>query len=382
MDFSLSAEQQLFRDNLHRLLQRHANASRESAASRGNDWSSDIWAALAGQLGAIGLGVPLSRGGSGGDAVEQMIVAEALGEHLMFQPFIEANVMCLRLLEQAGSPLAGQKASKLITGGAVVAFAWAEPMMRYDVRDIRFSAWRHADGWRLTGTKTIVTAAPIASSFIVAARTNGSAGQPSGLSLFLVDRDTPHLEMAEYRTVDGRPAADLQFSSVEVGEQALLGRADESWPLIEEVCDRAVAALCAEAVGVLRRLLRDTVEYTQQRRQFGQALADFQVLQHRMVDMSIKLEMASAASILATLKLKGAAAERGRAVSAAKVIVGEACRFIGQNAVQLHGGMGMTNDLPVGRAFKRAIAIDAELGDGDYHIARYGGMTRALSNEF
>lgn len=372
MDFELSREQQLLKENLHRFLQRHSGDARRSATAPGRDTASDVWTALATKLGILGLGVPESRGGSEGGAVEQMIVVEALGEHLMLEPFIDANVICLRLLDGAATPAAQQAASMLIAGDAVTAFAWAEPRMRYDPSDITLSAIRHGDGWRLSGAKSIVNAAPLASSFIVAARTGGSEGHREGLSLFLVDRDAPYLEMTGYRTVDGRAAADLQFSAVEVGERALLGRTDESWPLIDEVCDRAVAALCAEAVGVLRRLLRDTINYTQQRRQFGQALADFQVLQHRMVDMSIKLEMASAASILATLKLEAAAAERARAVSAAKVIVGEACRFIGQNAIQLHGGMGMTDDLPVGRAFKRAIAIDAELGDEDYHIARYG----------
>jgi alkylation response protein AidB-like acyl-CoA dehydrogenase len=256
-------------------------------------------------------------------------------------------------------------------GEEVLALAALEAASRYDVASIATTARRDGGAWVLRGTKAVVAAAPWASSLLVAARTGGSRGERQGLSLFLVPCPAPGLSMRGYPTIDGRRAADVTLDRVRLPAEALIGEEGKAIETIEYGIDAAIAAMSAEAVGLLSKLHEDTLEYAKQRRQFGQAIGRFQVLQHRLADMYMEIELARAAAHLATLRLPAPAKERSRAVSAAKVTINKACRMVGQNAVQIHGGMGMTDELAVSHAFRRATAIELELGSTDFHLARY-----------
>jgi alkylation response protein AidB-like acyl-CoA dehydrogenase len=223
----------------------------------------------------------------------------------------------------------------------------------------------------LDGHKAVVIGAPWASHLIATARTGGSRREAAGVSVFLVDKSAPGVVTRDYPTVDGQRASEVFFENVQLGAGALIGAEGEGLPLVEQVVDEAIAATCAEATGVLRRLHEGTLDYTKQRKQFGAPISSFQVLQHRMVDMFIQLEQSVSMSYMAHIRLSEPAIERAKAVSAAKVQIGRACRFVGQNAIQLHGGMGMTDELAIGHYFKRATMIEGAFGSTDHHLARY-----------
>ena len=380
MQFDLTSEQRQLQATLQRYLaDQYGFAARQAAVRSNEGWRREVWSAFASELGILGLGVPVAQGGLGGGPVEHMIVMEELGQALALEPYLETVVIAGRLLSRAEGSRARDALAEVTAGRRVFAFAWAEPGMRYAPADIAMTARRNAEGWRLDGRKSVVTAAPWADSLIVAARTGGSPGEPAGLSLFLVDRGSAALTAHDYPTLDGRRASDLVFEGVMAPADALLGGADAALPIIEEVIDRAIAALSAEAVGAMRKLHRKVLDYTGQRRQFGQPLSGFQALQHRMVDMFMQIEMAVSATYLVTLRLDAPAAERARAASSAKVTVAKASRFVGQNAVQLHGAMGMTDEFAVGHHFKRLTMIEAEFGDLDHHLARHAALSRALA---
>lgn len=380
MDFTFSEEQQLLRNSLRSFLaDRYTFEARNRAVNSAEGWSPAIWKAFAEELGILGLAFPERVGGLDADAVSTMVVMEELGRALVVEPYLETVVICGGLLRRAGGDVADAALARIATGEQLLAFAWAEPKSRYDFAAIETRASRTASGWRLQGAKAVVKAAPWASHLLVSARTAGNPGERSGVSLFLVDKAAAGVSVTDYPTVDGRRAADVLFDGVELPADALLGSEGEALALIELVSDEAVAALCAEALGVNSRMLDDTVDYTKQRRQFGQPLSSFQVLQHRMVDMYMKVEMSRSATYLATMKLGEAAQERALAASTAKVTTGEACRFVGQNAVQLHGGMGMTDELAVSHYFRRATVMEGEFGSVDFHLQRHAALTRAAA---
>jgi len=259
----------------------------------------------------------------------------------------------------------------IVAGRAIVALAAAEAESGDRWQDAASTAHRDGSDWVLDGAKIMAVGAPIATHLLVTARTAG------GVSLFCVDAGTSGIELHGYRTVDDRRAADLVLTGLRLPADALLGEEGQAWPSLEQARDEGAAAVCAEAVGGMRKVLADTVEYCKQRQQFGQPIGSFQVLQHRMVDMHMELEQSVAAVYLAVLNLEAEPATRARAVSAAKATIGRAARFIGQNAVQLHGGMGMTEELAIGHYFKRLTAVQYEFGSTDHHVARYAELTRA-----
>lgn len=376
MNFTLTDEQNLLRASLGQFLQQRYDFAERTAASRGAaGYRADIWSALANELGVLGMTISEAHGGLGGGPVEQMILMEEAGRALLIEPVSETVFQAGWLLEQAGGALAGQLLGQIAGGAVKLAVALGEPSMRYDLADISIRALRDGTGWRLDGVKAMVMAAPWADRLIVAARTAGQAGDADGLSLFVVDPAAPGVALHPYPTVDGRRAADIEFAGVALPAEAQIGPEGGALALLEAMRDRAIAAQAAEAAGLLDKLLADTVEYTKQRQQFGQPISSFQVLQHRMVDMYMQVEMVRSAAVLAALKLDGDPAERARAASAAKVTVANACRFIGQNAVQLHGGMGMTDELPIGHYFKRATLIESEHGTADWHLARHAALS-------
>jgi len=365
VDFNLSDEQAMLREMLSRYLREQYDfESRRARVTAGRGEDRALWDDLA-ALGILGALLPGSTGGLGGGPVEAMVVMEALGEALVAEPFLETTVIGAGLLQACGGPAAEALLAAVATGTVRIAFAPAEA--RHDA-DVRADA--ASGGWHLSGSKSVVIGAPRATHLIIAARSEG------GTSLFLLDAEAPGIRLHPYQLIDDRPAADLDLDLI-APRGALLCPEGDSAHAIDAVLDAARAALCSEAVGVLRRMLDDTVAYARQRRQFGQPLAAFQVLQHRMVDMFLALEQAISASHLATLHLTAPPATRARAVAAAKATIGRVARFIGENAVQLHGAMGMTEELAVGHYFKRATVIAHQLGTADEQVARYAELMRA-----
>jgi alkylation response protein AidB-like acyl-CoA dehydrogenase len=368
MDFTLTAEQEMLRDSVARYLGDHYQFSQRQAMVRSAEgWRPVIWRGLANEIGVLGVSFTEELGGLGGGAVESMIVMEEVGKALAVEPYLETVVIGGGMLRRWGSPRARELIGGIIAGEIRLAFAHLEPATRFDLTAIDVTASKVAGQWRVQGLKDAVLAAPFATHCIVTARTSGSGRDRGGISAFLVARDAAGVSMREYPTVDGSRAADVRFDAAIAEPIGEIGRAIG---VLEAAVDEGVAAVCAEGVGVMRRLLSDTVEYTKQRKQFDAPIATNQVLQHRMVDMYMALEQAVSMTCMATLKLDRPDRERTRAVSAAKVQVSKALRFVGQSAIQLHGGMGMTNETAVSHYFKRATMLESQFGSADHHAAR------------
>jgi alkylation response protein AidB-like acyl-CoA dehydrogenase len=373
MDFKLSDEQELLRSGLTKFLStRYGLESSRAAAKLGPGWQPEIWRAFADDLGILGAVLPEEVGGIGGGPVEVMVIAEALGQALVVEPYVDTVVVAGGLLQRAHSKVADALLEKIAAGEAVVALAAAEAQSGERWQDAATTARTDGDGWVIDGSKIMVLNAPLATHLLV------TAGTPAGLSLFLIDlADAPEgLTLHSYRTVDDRRAADIEFTDVRVGADALLGDDGRAWDSLSRARDEGAAAVSAETVGNMRKVLADTIEYCKQRQQFGTPIGSFQALQHRMVDMHMELEQSVAAVYLAVLNLDAEPDQRARSVSAAKATIGRAARFIGQNAVQLHGGMGMTEELAIGHYFKRLTAVQYEFGSTDHHVARYAELTR------
>jgi len=382
VDFNLSDEQQMLRDGLGKFLSaRYTVEGSRAAAKTGNGWQPEIWNAFAGELGILGATLPEAVGGSGGGPVEAMVIAEELGRALVIEPYVDTVVVAGGLLRRAGGEAATAVLEHIAEGSAVVALAVTESSAGDHWEGLSTRAIRDGDGddWVLSGSKTVVMSAPLATHLLIAARTGGEPGDQQGLSLFLTDFDAAAppagVEMHGYRTIDDRRAADLVFDGLRLPAGALI--AEDAWPSLARARDEGAAAVCAEAVGAMRTVLADTVEYCKQRRQFGAPIGSFQVLAHRMVDMYMEVEQSVAAAHLAVLNLDAEPHARARAVSAAKATVGRAARFVGQNAVQLHGGMGMTEELAIGHYFKRLTALQFEFGSTDHHRTRYAALTKS-----
>lgn len=373
MDFTLTNEQDLLRDGLARFLAVRYDLERSRAAAKtGTGWQPEIWRGFAAELGILGAMLPEEVGGIGGGPMELMIIAEALGHALVIEPYIDAVVVAGGLLHRAGGAAATSVLEEIVAGTAIAALAAAEPACADRWQDVATLAAHDGDGWVLNGRKIMAVGAPMAAHLLVTARTPDI----DGISLFLADIGASGVEVHPYRTIDDRRAADIVFNDVRLASGALLGEQGGAWASLTRARDEGAAAICSEAVGCMRKVLADTVEYCKQRQQFGQPIGRFQVLQHRMVDMHLELEQAVAAVYLAILNLTADETNRARAVSAAKATIGRAARYIGQQAVQLHGGMGMTEELAIGHYFKRLTAIQYEFGTTDHHIARYARLTK------
>ncbi len=377
MDFNLTKEQELLRDGLGRFLATRYDLEKSRAAAKsGAGWQPEIWRAFAEELGILGAALPEDAGGIGGGPIEVMVIAEALGRALVVEPYVDTVVVSGGLLHRANGATASTLLERITAGTAVVALAATEADCPDDWQMTSTGATRDGDSFVLDGSKTVVMNAPLATHLLVTAHLVD--GRADGPALFLVDLDTvgPAVTMHGYRTVDDRRAADIVFDGLRLPAEALIGEPPDAAASLALARDEGAAAVCAEAVGCMRRVLGDTVEYCKQRHQFGQPIGGFQVLQHRMVDMHMELQQAAASVYLAVLNLRADPRTRARGVSAAKATVGRAARFIGQQAVQLHGGMGMTEELAVGHYFKRLTAVQYEFGSTDSHLARYAELTR------
>lgn len=376
MNFDYSDEQQQLADAFAKLLASQYGFEQRKAIIASPEGVSDrLWAAFA-EMGLTAIALPEADGGFGGGAVDLMPVMMACGEALVVEPLLD-HVVAARLVARSGS--AAQRAALLpgaIDGSRPLTLAANEPGRRYALAPALTTARRDGDGWVLDGAKCVVIGAPGARTLLVPARTADQADEARGVSLFAVDRAAAGLQIEAYRSVDGQRAADLVLKGVRVGTDALLGDAGAALPALEEAADFATALLCADAVGAMAYANESTLDYTKTRKQFGVAIASFQVLQHRMVEMAITLEQARSMAILAAAKVDagGDARDRARAVSGAKVKIADAARQISQESVQLHGGMGMTEELKVSHTFRRLTMLAQRFGDADHHLERYAAM--------
>ena len=376
MDFNFTDEQSMLRDTVASdLSDNYGLDARRAAIKSEAGWRPEVWKAFAEELGILGAPFSEDHGGLGGGAVENMIVMEEFGKALVVEPYMGTVVIGGGFMKHSGHAGAADVIGKIIAGEATIAFAYAEPQARYTWQDLKTTAKKDGSGYVLNGQKAVVIGAPWATHLIVTARTGGGQRDAQGVSVFLVEKSAKGVTTRDYPTVDGQRASEVTFENVSLPAEALIGTEGQGLPLVEQVMDEAVAATCAEACGVLRRLQEGTVEYTRTRKQFGQPISAFQVLQHRMVDMFIQLEQSISMTYMATIRLSGEAEARAKAVSAAKVQIGKACKFVGQNAIQLHGGMGMTDEMAIGHYFKRATMIESAFGSTDHHLARYEGLS-------
>ncbi|MES2603199.1 MAG: pimeloyl-CoA dehydrogenase small subunit [Pseudomonadota bacterium] len=372
MDFDLSEEQRLLKDSVDGLLaDSYDFDQRKKYAKENGGWSKTVWNKLAEQ-GLLGLPFSEEDGGFGAGAVETALVMESLGKALVVEPYLATVVLGGGFLRHGAS--AEQKAAhipSIIDGSKTLAFAQLEKNSRYDLADVTTTAKKKGAGWVIDGEKFVVLHGETADTLIVSARTKGSQRDRSGIGVFLVPANAKGVTVKGYPTQDGLRAADIRFEGVEVGADAAIGDPENGLPLIERVVDEARIAMCAEAVGAMDESLKSTVEYLKTRKQFGVAIGQFQTLQHRAADMFVALEQARSMSIFATMASDFEdAKERSKAVAAAKVQIGKSLKFVGQQAIQLHGGVGMTMELKIGHYFKRLTMIESTFGDTDYHLRR------------
>jgi alkylation response protein AidB-like acyl-CoA dehydrogenase len=372
MNFNFTDEQRLLADTVQRFVREgYTFETRREILRSPEGWSRDKWQELAG-LGLTALNVPEEYGGMGAGPVETMLAMNALGEGLVLEPFLAAAVLAPALLTRLDSAAAAAELLPLIaTGERIVVVAHQEPTSRGELDLVATRAERAGDAFVLNGKKSVIAHGGCADEFLLSARTSGKPQDAAGVRVFRIPADAEGLQIKRYRTIDGQSAADLTLERVRVDADALLGNEGQTLPAIEAAYDVALSALCAEAVGIMKAVNATTVEYTKNRKQFGQPISRFQVLQHRMADMFIQAEQATSMSYLAALRCEDPdLAARRHALSAAKALIGQAGRFIAQQAVQLHGGMGMTDELMVSHYFKRLTAIDLTWGDADFHVQR------------
>ncbi len=373
MNFELSDEQRLLQDSVARFVQdNYALEKRIKLVATSQGFSSELWTTIA-ELGWLALPFDEADGGFGGGPIDTMVIMEQLGKGLVLEPFFANVVLGGGVLKRAANPQ--QKAELLpgfIDGTRQLTLAYAEEQARFDLHDVTTTARADGDAFVINGHKSMVANAATASQLIVSTRTSGGQVDENGISLFLIDADAEGVSMENFPTVDGLRASEVTFTDVKIDAQNLLGELDQGFTTLNAVANDAILALCAEAVGAMEVLYKDTVTYTQEREQFGHPLADFQVLQHRMVEMFMEYEQCKSLLYRATLEAaQGDSATAQRSIHALKHLVGKTGIFIGENAVQTHGGMGMTEELKIGHYFKRLLIIDAQFGNADFHLQKF-----------
>ena len=376
MDFSFTEEQTLLQESIARFVQNdYGFDDRQSSVQSELGYSAENWSTFA-ELGWLGVPFSEADGGFGGGAVDSMIMMEQFGKGLIIEPYLATVILAGGALKNGGNE--AQKAKYLpgiVDGSSQGALAFAEPQARFNVADVATTATAQGDGYVISGAKAVVLNGPSANFIVMSARTSGDQRDTDGISLFVVDADADGITRQDYPTVDAFRASEITFENVQVGADALIGEAGEGLAVLQQTIDEAILAVGAEAVGCMEKLYKDTVEYCKQREQFGQAIGKFQVLQHRMVDMFMEHEQSKSMMFMAAMRLdEGYGDAAQKAVSAFKVQVGKSGKFVGQSAVQLHGGMGMTEELNIGHYFKRLTIIDTLFGNADFHLKRFGQL--------
>ena len=374
MDFSYSEEQQMLQESVSKFVQRHYGFdSRKEILANPVGFSPENWRLFA-ELGWLTVPFRVEDDGFGGFATDLMVIMEEFGKAMVVEPFVATAVLGGGLISELGS--AQQKSEwlpELMGGNLQLACALAEPDSRYNLASVTTTAVVQGDSLIVDGSKIMVLNGPAADQLLVSVRTAGADRDVHGISVLLIDANSPGIHKHSYTNVDGHRAAEITFSRVKVPVERLLGAVDTAYAGLERMVDRATLAVCAEAVGALDSLLAKTVEYSKTRKQFGAPIGSFQALQHRMADMFIECQLARSIVMMAAMRLDSdaPAADKMRAVSAAKSRVGKAIRKVGQEAVQLHGGIGITDELDVGHIFKRVTAIETLYGNTDFHTARF-----------
>ncbi len=376
MDFSFSEEQTLLADSVEKFVANdYPFETRQQLARSGPGYGEANWRTFA-ELGWLGIPFAEDDGGFGGGAVDLMILMEHFGKGLVVEPYLSSVVLAGGALKAAGTK--AQKSrwlTGIIDGSVQGALAFAEPQGRFNLADLVTTASARDGGFVLNGAKCVVLGAPCADFLVVSARTSGAQRDPEGISLFLVPSDAAGVTRRDYPTVDAFRASEIAFDAVALDRDALIGEEGGAYRILEQVIDLGILAVGAEAVGCMEVLYKATVEYCKTRQQFGQPIGKFQVLQHRMVDMFMEHEQSKSLMYMAAMRLdEGYDDAAKKAVSAFKVQVGKSGRFVGQSAVQLHGGMGMTDELNVGHYFKRLTTIDTLFGNVDFHLKRFGAL--------
>jgi pimeloyl-CoA dehydrogenase small subunit len=377
MDFDLTEEQRLLDETVRRLIKDEYDfEKRKTYRASPQGFSKELWSRYA-EIGLLGLPFPESEGGFGGTAVETMLVMENFGRGLVLEPYLATVVLGGGIVAAAGNAQQKKEILPAIAEGKLMlAFAHGERQARYALADVETRAVKDGKGYVLSGAKAVVLHGDGADRLVVSARTAGGARERKGITLFLVDAKAKGVERRSYPTMDGLRAAEITFDKTPVGADAVLGTLDDGYPVIEQAIDRALAALVAEAVGIMETLNTLTLDYLKTRKQFGVPIGSFQALQHRMAEMVVEYEQSKSMSLLAALSADLAdAKERRRVISGAKVQIGQSGRFIGQSSIQLHGGMGMTDEYQAGHYFKRLTMIDQTFGDVDHHLDRFAEVT-------
>ena len=377
MNFDYTEEQQLLANSVQQFITReYTFEARRAIVESEPGYSEQVWSSLA-DMGLLGLPFASQLGGFGGGAVDLMPVMAAIGEGLLVEPYLATVGLGGQFIARGGSQAQqGTILPALIAGRCKLAFAHTERGARYDLAQVGCRASTSANGYVIEGEKCVVLHGSCADRLIVSARTAGQETDPDGISLFLVDRNAPGVSLNSYKTLDNLRAADIRFAATAVPADALIGTEGQALELIEEVTDYAIALLCAETVGAVKFANDATLDYLKTRKQFGVPIGSFQALQHRMVDMMITYEQVKSMACLACVKVDSAeAAERKRVIAAAKIKISDACRHISQEAVQLHGGMGMTEELKVSHTFRRLTTISQTFGDAEHHLERFSACS-------
>ena len=369
MDLSYTEEQALLKDSVQKFIEDNYDITvRNKLTESDEGFSRENWQQYA-DLGWLAMAFAEEDGGIGGSAVDTMVLMEEFGKGLVVEPFLSTVVMAGTAISEFGS--AEQKSSlipAIIEGSLIATVAYAESQAHHELNNVVTSAEKSGDSWIINGAKSVVANARSAGKILVSARTSGAPRDESGITMFIVDADASGISRDDYPTVDGLRASEITFENVEVPASNMLGEEGEGLAILNKISNRAILALSAEAVGAMEMLYKDTIAYTKQREQFGHPLSDFQVLKHRMTEMFMEHQLAKSLTMKATMLESHDAEDTQRTIHALKYLIGKSSRFVGQNAVQLHGGMGMTEELRIAHYFKRLTVIDAQFGNTDHHL--------------
>ncbi|MFL2733589.1 MAG: acyl-CoA dehydrogenase family protein [Gammaproteobacteria bacterium] len=375
MDFSLSEEQQLLKDSITQFVDKDYQFDiRQKNVSSDLGYSSEFWKTFA-DLGWLGMPFSEEDGGYNGGPTDLMVIMESLGRGLVVEPYIPNVVLAGGLISRLGS--SEQKSNllpKIISGENQMSVAFSEPQSRFNLSDVITSAKKDGDNYILDGYKSVVMNGPSSNFIIIVARTSGKQLEEKGLTLFLLDPSLEGVSLRNYSNVDGSKASEVTLESVTVSSSTMLGKEGEAYNSLEEVIDLATLAISAEAIGIMEKMNEITLEYTKTREQFGETLSSFQALQHRMVDTFMAYEQTKSLLLMCAAKLTDKTEDASKSVSALKYQVGIAAKHVGEEAVQLHGGMGVTDETNIGHYFKRLTTIRAIFGNTDYHLKRYSDL--------
>ena len=376
MDLSLNDEQSLIQSSVERfILNDYTFEQRRKIVAEEPGYSQEHWTTFA-ELGWLAIPFSEEDGGLGGTAVESMVLLEQFGRGIVVEPFIPTVVLAAGAIRLGGSTEQRKRyIPDIIDGKLQGALAFAEPQGRYDLHDLTTTATAKGDGFVINGYKAVVLNAPAADFLVVSARTSGSQRDTDGVSLFVLDTRSAGVSRHDFTTVDAMRASEITFDNVEVGPDALLGEAGAGLAVLQQVIDEGTFAVCAEAVGCMEVLYKDTVEYSKMREQFGQRLGSFQALQHRMVDMFMAYEQSRSLLYMTAAHLENGYDEQAqKQITALKVQIGKAVKLVGQEAIQIHGGMGLTDELSISHYFKRVTVIENMFGNSRFHLKRFGAL--------